>query len=111
MRLPRPVDLPEGVTRAKRLDMAFCKALTVSKAALMKDESPDKRQKERKRSRQETDLKPKPVVIAKPNILIFHICYFPEIEKCQHPIRRNAHALNAAAPFLTNPSARSTSVR
>lgn len=49
MRTPPPVNLPEGGTPAERLDMAFRKVLTVSKAELLKAEGQDKRDRERKK--------------------------------------------------------------
>ena len=51
MRLPPPADLPEGGTPAERLDLAFRKVLTVPKAAILREESKEKRQRE-KRSEQ-----------------------------------------------------------
>jgi hypothetical protein len=50
MKLPPPVDLPEGGTPAERLDMAFRKVLTVSKADILKAEGREKRTRERKRA-------------------------------------------------------------
>jgi hypothetical protein len=49
MRRPPPVNLPEGGTPAERLDMAFRKVLTVSKADLLKAEGREKRTLEKKR--------------------------------------------------------------
>ncbi len=49
MRLPPPVDLPEGGTPAERLDLAFRKVLTVPKAAILREESKEKRQREDRR--------------------------------------------------------------
>jgi hypothetical protein len=49
MRFPPPADIPEGGTPAERLDMAFRKVLTVPKAALVKDEIREKREREKKR--------------------------------------------------------------
>lgn len=45
MKLPPPVNLPEGGTPAERLDMAFRKVLTVSKADILKAEGQEKRQR------------------------------------------------------------------
>lgn len=42
MRRPQPINLPEGGTPAARLDMAFRKVLTVSKEALLREESKEK---------------------------------------------------------------------
>lgn len=50
MKMPPPVDLPEGGTPAERLDMAFRKALTVPKEALLRKEAEEKRQREKKRA-------------------------------------------------------------
>lgn len=50
MKLPPPVNLPEGGTPAERLDMAFRKVLTVQKATLLKDEAKEKRQREKRHS-------------------------------------------------------------
>jgi hypothetical protein len=50
MRTPPPVKLPEGGTPAERLDMAFRKVLTVSKADILKAEGREKRTRERKRT-------------------------------------------------------------
>jgi hypothetical protein len=49
MRTPPPVNLPEGGTPAERLDMAFRKVLTVSKADILKAEGQEKRDRERKK--------------------------------------------------------------
>jgi hypothetical protein len=49
MRFPPPVDLPAGGMPAERLDLAFRKVLTVPKAALLKQEALEKRQRERQR--------------------------------------------------------------
>ena len=49
MRLPAPPDLPDGGTPAERLDAAFRKVLTVSKADLLKAEEKQKREREKKR--------------------------------------------------------------
>jgi|HubBroStandDraft_5_1064220.scaffolds.fasta_scaffold646249_1 hypothetical protein len=43
MRTPPPVNLPEGGTPAERLDMAFRKVLTVSKAELLGEEATERR--------------------------------------------------------------------
>jgi hypothetical protein len=48
MRLPPPADLPEGGTPAERLDLAFRKVLTVPKAAILREESKEKRQREKR---------------------------------------------------------------
>ena len=50
MRLPPPVDMPEGHTPAERLDMAFRKVLTVPKSAILKEEAREKRQRDKKRA-------------------------------------------------------------
>ncbi|MGC9946563.1 MAG: hypothetical protein ABSF64_09375 [Bryobacteraceae bacterium] len=50
MRRPQPINLPEGGTPAERLDMAFRKVLTVSKADILKAEGREKRTRERKRA-------------------------------------------------------------
>jgi hypothetical protein len=50
MKLPPPVNLPEGGTPTERLDMAFRKVLTVSKADILKAEGREKRTRERKRA-------------------------------------------------------------
>lgn len=50
VRPPPPVNLPEGGTPAERLDMAFRKVLTVSKAEILKAEEQEKRQREKKRA-------------------------------------------------------------
>jgi hypothetical protein len=47
MKLPPPVDLPEGGTPAERLDMVFCQVLTVSKADILKAEGCESRTRER----------------------------------------------------------------
>ena len=52
MRTPRPVNVPEGGTSAERLDMALRKVLTVPKAAILREESKEKRQREKPRSSQ-----------------------------------------------------------
>ena len=49
MRLPTPPDLPEGGTPSERLDAAFRKVLTVSKADLLKAEAKEKQVREKKR--------------------------------------------------------------
>lgn len=49
MRLPTPPDLPEGGTPAERLDSAFRKVLTVSKADLLKEEAKEKQEREKMR--------------------------------------------------------------
>ena len=49
MRLPTPPDLPNGGTPAERLDAAFRKVLTVSKADLLKAETKEKQEREKKR--------------------------------------------------------------
>jgi hypothetical protein len=49
MRTPPPVNLPEGGTPAERLDMAFRKVLTVSKADILKAEGREKRDRDRKK--------------------------------------------------------------
>jgi hypothetical protein len=51
MRTPPPVNLPEGGTPAERLDAAFRKVLTVSKADILKAEGRVKRQREKKRTK------------------------------------------------------------
>jgi hypothetical protein len=51
MKLPVPADLPEGGTPAERLDIAFRKILTVPKEALVKAESKEKRQREKRRAK------------------------------------------------------------
>jgi hypothetical protein len=50
MRTPPPVNLPEGGTPAERLDVAFRKVLTVSKADILKSEGQEKRSREKKRA-------------------------------------------------------------
>jgi hypothetical protein len=49
MRYPEPADIPDGGTPAERLDLAFRKVLTVPKAALVKEETKEKRDREKKR--------------------------------------------------------------
>jgi hypothetical protein len=49
VRTPPPVNLPEGGTPAERLDMAFRKVLTVSKADILKAEGQEKRDRERRK--------------------------------------------------------------
>jgi hypothetical protein len=49
MRFPPPADIPDGGSPAERLDMAFRKVLTVSKADLLKAEGREKRTLEKKR--------------------------------------------------------------
>ena len=51
MKLPPPVNLPEGGTPAERLDLAFRKVLTVPKEAILKAEHKEKRQREKKRAK------------------------------------------------------------
>ena len=51
MKYPSPPDLPSGGTPAERLDLAFRKVLTVSKADLLKEEEREKRQREKKRGK------------------------------------------------------------
>jgi hypothetical protein len=50
MKLPPPVNLPEGGSPAERLVMAFRKILTVPKEPLMKAESKRKPQREKRRA-------------------------------------------------------------
>jgi hypothetical protein len=50
MKLPPPVNLPEGGTPAERLDMAFRKVLTVPKETLLREEAKGKRQRVKRRS-------------------------------------------------------------
>ncbi len=54
MKLPTPVNLPEGGTPAERLDMAFRKVLAVPKEAILKEESRAKREREKKRAARKT---------------------------------------------------------
>ena len=49
MKLPPPVNLPDGGTPAQRLDMAFRKVLTVPKEAILKQEAKERREREKKR--------------------------------------------------------------
>jgi len=56
MRTPPPVNLPEGGTPAERLDMAFRKVLTVSKADILKAEGQEKRDREQKKRSRKTRL-------------------------------------------------------
>jgi hypothetical protein len=51
MRFPTPPDIPSGGTPAERLDIAFRKVLTVSKADLVKEEDREKRQREKRRGK------------------------------------------------------------
>ena len=50
MKLPPPVNLPDGGTPAQRLDMAFRKVLTVPKEAILKQEAKERREREKKRA-------------------------------------------------------------
>jgi hypothetical protein len=50
MKLPPPINLPEGGTPAQRLDMAFRKVLTVSKEDLLREEAKEKRARDKKRA-------------------------------------------------------------
>jgi hypothetical protein len=50
MKPPPPANLPEGGTPAERLDVAFRKILTVPKEALIKAETKEKRQREKRRA-------------------------------------------------------------
>jgi|HubBroStandDraft_1064217.scaffolds.fasta_scaffold30335_2 hypothetical protein len=67
MRTPPPVNLPEGGTPAERLDIAFCKVLTVSKADILKAEGREKwtrqRSGPRKRRIDGAALRPVTVVL------------------------------------------------
>ena len=56
MRTPPPVNLPDGGTPAERLDMAFRKVLTVSKADILKAEGQEKRDREQKKRSRKTRL-------------------------------------------------------
>lgn len=51
MKMPPPVNLPEGGTPAERLDAAFRRILTVPKEALMKEEAKEKRQRDKRRAK------------------------------------------------------------
>jgi hypothetical protein len=48
MKMPPPVNMPEGGTPSERLDRAFRAVLTVPKEALVKDEAKLKRRKEKR---------------------------------------------------------------
>ena len=50
MKTPPAIDFPEGGTPAQRLDMAFRKALTVPKEAVLKHEQEEKRRRVKKRA-------------------------------------------------------------
>lgn len=50
MKLPPPINLPDGGTPAERLDMAFRKVLTVPKAAILEEEKLEKRAREKKKA-------------------------------------------------------------
>ena len=54
MKTPPAIDFPEGGTPAERLDMAFRRVLTVPKAALLKEEAREKRQREKRRTEKKT---------------------------------------------------------
>jgi hypothetical protein len=54
MRFPPPADIPDGGSAAERLDTAFRKILTVPKAALVKDETREKKEREKKRAAKKT---------------------------------------------------------
>src|SRR5437016_1144768 len=51
MKLPSPLNLPEGVTPAERLDMAFRKVLPDPKTALLRKEAKEKRPREKRRAK------------------------------------------------------------
>lgn len=52
MRLPPVADLPEGGTPAERLDLALRKVLAVPKAAILREESKEKRQRDKRREQE-----------------------------------------------------------
>ena len=51
MKMPPPINFPEGGTPAERLDMAFRKVLTVPKEAILREEAKEKRQREKRRAK------------------------------------------------------------
>jgi hypothetical protein len=50
MKMPPAIEFPEGGTPAERLDRAFRKVLTVPKAAILKQEAKERREREKKGS-------------------------------------------------------------
>jgi hypothetical protein len=48
MKLPPPVNMPEGGTPSQRLDIALRRVLTVPKEAIFKEEKREKRQREKR---------------------------------------------------------------
>ena len=50
MKLPPPVNLPEGGTPAERLDAAFRRVLTVPKEEILRQEAEEKAAREKKKA-------------------------------------------------------------
>ena len=51
MKIPPPIDFPEGGTPAERLDRAFRKVLTVPMEAILKEQAHQKQRREKRRAK------------------------------------------------------------